>query len=239
MIDEERELLIQKCVDGELDVETQQQLLAQLDVMNEGWKVLALAYVEEQTWTSSFNENDRVAQQLEHEAFAQSLQQMVDAESQEVQCFMPASTSSASSNNRSRLLTQVTCLAIALVGGVLIGDIWRSRTASGGGGVDVANQSKKDTPLDPVSNLDSEPDSLALSLPGRDGQAMTVQAYPSDQFRQFPTTTPQSELRDIEAELWRQGLRLQESQAYIGVELQDGRRAFMPVSRWKVRPGGQ
>jgi hypothetical protein len=237
MIDEERELLIQKCVDGELDTEAQQQLLSQLDVLNEGWKVLALAYVEEQTWTSSFKENNRLARQFENEAFAQSMQQEIEAAEQEVQCFMPVTQSAT--DNRSRLLTQVTCLAIALVGGVLIGDIWRSRSATGAGGIDIANRSENDTPPTSASNLNSEPDSLALSLPGRDGQAMTVHAYPSDQFDEFSTTTPQSELRDLEAELWRHGLRLQESQSMISVELKDGRRAFMPVSRWKVRPGGQ
>ena len=72
MIDEQNELLIQKCVDGELDVETQQQLLAQLDIVAEGWKILALAYVEEQTWTESFCDNNRAARALEDRAFAPS-----------------------------------------------------------------------------------------------------------------------------------------------------------------------
>ncbi len=236
MIDEQHELLIQKCVDGELDVETQQHLLAQLDVATEGWKVLALAYVEDQTWHSSFSENNRVAQQLESEVFARSMGQMVAAEAQEVQCFMPPTNGDA--DGRSRLLTQVTCLAIALVGGVLVGDIWRSRSNANGLENNIADNSKSDTPKSLGGNQNSD-GSFVVSFPGRDGEPIRMPAYPMDRLEEYSNATPSPQLQEIEDELRRQGLRFEEDELWITLELQDGRRALMPVNRWKVRPGGQ
>lgn len=209
-------------------------MLAQLDVTTEGWKVLALAYVEEQTWQSSFSENNRVAQQLENEAFAHSMQNMIAAEAQEVRCFMPPT--SVETDRRSRLLTQATCLAIALVGGVLIGDIWRSRNGNAGLETSITKNSKSDTPNSLAGNQ-TDDGSLVVSFPGRDGESIKMPAYPVDPNEGF--SNPSSQVFEIENELRRQGFRFEEDQMWITLELQDGRRALMPVSRWKVRPGGQ
>jgi len=45
------ELTIQRCVDGELDDESQQALLAQLEHEPGGWRSLALAFLECQVWS--------------------------------------------------------------------------------------------------------------------------------------------------------------------------------------------
>lgn len=236
MIDEQKEILIQKCVDGELDVETQQRLLAQLDVLTEGWKVLALAYVEEQTWTRSFSENNRIAQHLENRAFGtqMSTQSASSMEPQEVQCFMPPTT--VDPERRSRLLTQATCLAIALVGGVLIGDIWRSR--QGSPNMDIAKNAKTDTTGNAGGNLSSDSGALAVGVPGQNGDTMRLSAYPPDQFtnREIPELRFPAEFTDI---LRQAGLRLDQDQKWISLELEDGRRALMPVDSWNVRPVGQ
>lgn len=234
MIDEQKELLIQKCVDGELDVETQQLLLAQLDVVSEGWKILALAYVEEQAWSGSFAENNRIAQHLENEVFAQSMQSMVAAESQEVQCFMPPSAEEP--DKKSRLLTQVTCLAIALVGGVLIGDVWRSRSVAGVSGIDVANSPENNPTTTQDGNLSNGSRPLMVDVPDQNGGTMRLPVYPLDQFNNQLQSEP--ELNKLADALWRSGYQLDEDQRWIDLELGDGRRALMPVNSWKVRPVG-
>jgi hypothetical protein len=47
------DLPIQRCIDGELPEAAQQELLRQLDGTADGWKRLALAFVEKQVWAQS------------------------------------------------------------------------------------------------------------------------------------------------------------------------------------------
>ncbi len=238
MIDEQHELLIQKCVDGELDTPTQQQLLAQLDVLTEGWKILALAYVEEQTWTQSFNENNRVAAELESQAFASSMRTMVDAEAQEMQCFRPAAVADLDADRRSRLLTQATCLAIALVGGVLIGDIWRSRQ---GASTNVASNDsenpKTNTTLDNGGNLVSD-DGTMLNVPNASGKEMQVPLFSWDDYLEH--SEPEFGSSEIRRQLRQEhGLDFDGDQRFIVLDLGDGRRALVPLERYRVSPVGQ
>lgn len=53
MNNEDRELRIQRCIDGELPEAAQQELLSELDGASDGWKQLALAFVERQVWTQA------------------------------------------------------------------------------------------------------------------------------------------------------------------------------------------
>ncbi len=237
MIDEQNELLIQKCVDGELSVEAQQQLLAQLDILTEGWKVLALAYVEEQSWGASFSESNRLALQLENEAFTQSINNLTNeamfaGEGQAVQCFMPPGE--VNPDKRSRLLTQATCLAIALVGGILIGDIWRSRSAATS--TEITNKTKTGTSDNQSGNLSygSEPVTVVR------GQNGGVAAYPIDRFNRARMESEPKFGEWIDRDLLRRsGLQLDQDQRWIFLELEDGRRALMPVESWNILPVGQ
>jgi hypothetical protein len=45
---EHDELLVQRCVDGEISAEQRAELIQQLDAGSDGWKVLACAYMEDQ-----------------------------------------------------------------------------------------------------------------------------------------------------------------------------------------------
>jgi hypothetical protein len=237
MIDEQNELLIQKCVDGELSVEAQQQLLAQLDILTEGWKVLALAYVEEQSWNASFSESNRLALQLENEAFTQSIdtltnEAMFAGKGQAVQCFMPPGE--ADSDKRSRLLTQATCLAIALVGGTLIGDIWSSRSATTV--TEITNKTKTGPSDNQGGNLSSGSEPVTVVR----GQNGGVAAYPIDRFNRARMES-ESEFEEwIDRDLLRRsGLQIDQDQRWIFLELEDGRRALMPVESWNILPVGQ
>lgn len=237
MIDEQHELMIQKCVDGELDTQTQQQLLSQLDVLTEGWKILALAYVEEQTWTQSFNENNRVAAELESQAFASSMRAMVSAESQELQCFRPAAVADLDVDRRSRMLTQATCLAIALVGGVLIGDVWRSRQgASTSVATNDNEKSKMNSTTGNGGNLVGN--GAMLDVPNRTGDRMQVPLLSLDQY--FEHSEPEFESSDIRRQLRQEhGLDFNGDQRFLILNLGDGRRALVPLESYRVSPVGQ
>lgn len=253
MIDEQNELLIQKCVDGELDVPTQQELLAQLDHVIDGWKVLALAYVEEQTWSVSFRETDTDATRGEQDAFAARLLDL-DYEGdnfeipQEVQCLMPTAVAdhAETESGRSAILTQATCLAIALFGGILLGDIWRAnREPAGGVGANGLASSKNvetlpDRATTPVQsgNHSSEP-SYVFGVPGSQGDRLNVPVYPHDPLPEFETHSEVLMSDQVNEELRRLGYQVTDDERWFVMELGDGRRAVMPLQSFRFLPVGQ
>ncbi len=233
MINEHDELQIQKCVDGELDVAAQQELLAMLDEMADGWKVLALAYVEEQAWCGSFDETNHEVTMLEHAAFEPIPQAtgMEQFELREVQCFMPPQSESGEprqSATRSALVTQLTCLAIALVGGVLIGDAWRAR---GGGNVGSNNIAKGDHNTDNNRSNRLEPKDL-VSAPH---QPAALTSNPAAGFANSTTRLPSG----FGLKLREHGYDIIDEPRWLKIQLDDGNYAIVPLERQKIVPVGQ
>ena len=233
MINEHEELLIQKCVDGELDVAAQQELLSSLDELPDGWKVLALAYVEEQAWCGSFGEAHQEVTRLEHAVFEPMphVPGMSQIEMQEVQCFMPPQPESTEPNQsvrRSALVTQVTCLAIALVGGVLIGDAWRARRGDdvGPGSVAKTDQNPNNTKPNRL-----EPRDL-VSAPAQPG------VFASDRVAGFPDSTTRLPA-GFGLKLREHGYDIIDEPRWLKLQLDDGNYAIVPLERQKIVPVGQ
>jgi phosphatidylserine/phosphatidylglycerophosphate/cardiolipin synthase-like enzyme len=130
---ERDEILIQRCVDGEMSAEETASLLRRLDALEHGWKHLACGLMEDRTLRRILADRRAVVQKSGENVSGTPL---------------PASSghSSASAANRpggfrqltrrwwSHPLTSLTlCAAIAFVGGMLIQDQWRSDSAAATG----------------------------------------------------------------------------------------------------------
>ena len=57
MLTNRDEILIQRCVDGELNRDERRELLARMDELPEGWKTLACTFMEEQLFADAANES--------------------------------------------------------------------------------------------------------------------------------------------------------------------------------------
>lgn len=236
MINEHDELLIQKCVDGELDVAAQQELLAALDEMADGWKFLALAYVEEQAWCGSFGDANGASREVEVGLQYASFEPMSQAPSmeqidlQEVQCFMPPQEPEReASSRRSVVVTQVTCLAIALVGGVLIGDAWRARQGGVVGSDSIAKGEQ--TPGDGTSVNRLEPQDLI-------GPPEQRRGFSPDRAVGFPDNATQLDPR-FGSRLREHGFEMVDESLWYKFQLDDGNYAIVPVDRKRIVPVGQ
>ena len=234
MINEHDELLIQKCVDGELDVAAQQELLAALDEMADGWKFLALAYVEEQAWCGSFGEANAQREmqvELQYASFEPMSQapNMEQIDMHEVQCFMPPQQpQQQQSSRRSAMVTQVTCLAIALVGGVLIGDAWRSRQGGTVGAGAIAKGEQ--TPANGAVSNRLEPQDFVS--PRQNGDAM------AERLARWPGNTTQLD-PSFGSSLRKHGFEIVDESRWYKFQLEDGNYAIVPVDRKRIVPVGQ
>lgn len=57
MLTNRDEILIQRCVDGELNHDERRELLARMDQLPEGWRTLACTFMEEQLFADAANES--------------------------------------------------------------------------------------------------------------------------------------------------------------------------------------
>lgn len=229
-MDEHSELLIQKCVDGELTTDAQRELLSQLDLLVDGWKILALSYVEEQTWSRTFvAANDSAGHQEESPAG---------------KCIVEAGevTTDKPTVGRSALLTQATCLAIALVGGVLIGDIWQARAVRIGPQVSSPaipeNSQTGGSAAMPSGNSLASAEPYELELPVGSGGSVSVPAYPADtSILDFgPDLRPSD---SVSRELRKLGYQFEDRQSFISFELENGERVLLPLQSLRIAPSGQ
>ncbi len=220
-------LQIQKCVDGELTESAQQQLLAQLDATDDGWKTLALAYVEDQTWRSVIT--------ADCERFSAPASEADPITRPPLEAAQLPQT-----RGRSARLTQLTWIAIALVGGILVGDVWQARhgqpTASGPATLTKSSKSQ------PSSNAAGNPvgnsNAYMVDLPTRDGRSVTLPAYPAGPLLQDPgpgLQLPPTANRQLK----RLGFQSNAERGWVVFDLEDGQQLLMPLERLQISPGGQ
>lgn len=123
MTNRQTELLIQKCVDGELSPEETRAFLQQLDSQATGWKQLACGLLEDRNFSRAIGRSGAVASEPSPRKPVRVPAETYQSQHQAVQ-----SNSKASSANRLRAwyahpLTSLSlCAAIAFVGGLLIPD---------------------------------------------------------------------------------------------------------------------
>ncbi len=240
MINEEEELLIQKCVDGELNVTDQQQLLIELDDVAGGWKFLALAFIEEQAWSDSFAQADRAATDTGRLLFDPMIQAPNMAQidiNEEVMCFRPdvqAMQQDQQHASRSRFLTQATCLAIALVGGVLIGDIWRARRGSSA--TTSTDTAESNTNTKDLGNLSDASRLVDVDLPSIDGG--TTQ-FPARRYKPMPIDQEFNMSPRFSSELRELGFGVTQESQWYRFELDGGEQVLIPLHRRRIAPIGQ
>ena len=115
MLTNRDEILIQRCVDGELDHGERRELLSRMDQLPEGWKTLACTFMEEQLFADAANE---------------SLQTSAPSPAASRQ---PSATTAARKQSwfASPITTLVLSLCVAFLGGLLAsGRFGQSQTSS-------------------------------------------------------------------------------------------------------------
>ncbi len=128
LINEQDELLIQRCVDDELSPPETRALLQRLDRLDGGWKKLACELLEDRGLSKTFR--SPIAQS--GTAAADALQKRVLPTMMNRPAVVPTAARSAFRNSWSHPVTSLMlCAAIAFVGGMLIPDL-KDRGADNG-----------------------------------------------------------------------------------------------------------
>lgn len=221
MIDE---LKIQKCVDGELSDAEQRVFLATIDATDDGWRALALAYVEEQTWNSVLS----VPPATKDHPVEPSVRR-------------PKMTIA----RRSSRGTMVLGLLVALAAGLLLGDLWRESQTNphmarqDGQRTDSAVGVPVVDPQRSSSALPSAPVSQYLmNVVDADGQPhqMAYPVYDSPHTDSTDSAWRRSIPDDIDHRLLRYGYQIHRQQRVRVIPLADGGRIAFPVELIRAQP---
>lgn len=221
MLTERDEILIQRCVDGELRSNDRQELLARLDSLPDGWKTLACTYIEEQLFADAARDSLQTARPQP----SNTSQSLVQANRSQWWFASPVTT-------------LVLSLCVAFLGGLLLSGRFDQSAASSIAATDVnqpnsLSESTRSTPIQPASPATS---------------ATTVSTGPEYSMRVEPVGADPVELpvfADIDSFLERfneyQRRRLQAQNAaasskpndiqFVRMQLSDGRIILVPVPR--------
>lgn len=127
LINEDDEMLIQRCVDDELSPMETRRLLQRLDAVNDGWKFLATGLLEDRQFRRVFSGDERRNDGVRAESLSEksSVKDKAPLSSERV-----TAARSVARHWWSHPVTSLTlCGAIAFVGGMLLPDL---RSPSGG-----------------------------------------------------------------------------------------------------------
>jgi hypothetical protein len=249
MNNEDRELRIQRCIDGELPEAAQQELLSELDGTPDGWKQLALAFVERQVWMQACT---------------------TLASDAECGASKPQTKNRSTTKNHSASFrwTAVAGLLVALGVGFSTGHRFGRRPSEGllvrqtdgtsssaeaaSPSVAIADSdssgatspriiSGRPTRAIPVSNRPLYPASGMLELPVSDSseQSLQIPVYERSTLPDASRVNPAMLTEEQQRRLERLGYRLDRRQQLITVPLEDGSQIVVPVETLGVRYGIQ
>jgi hypothetical protein len=202
MTDNVNELEIQRCVDGELSDDQQRALLTRLEGTPDGWRLLALAFVEYQVW-------------------GEGCRAVVGA--------IPAQTSLCARGpvrSTARWLAAAAAVVIAVGVGFTAGQRWGSGPMGplvAGAGAATGDSARAERPApEPVMNLefvrdgDSTPE---MTIPVFDRQDLGAEYWDE------PDIVP----ADVRQALFRRGYDVRQQREFVSIPLSDGRQIAVPV----------
>lgn len=194
------ELEIQHCVDGELSDDQQQALLTRLEETPDGWRMLALAFVEHQVW-------------------GDGCRAIVDA--------VPAQTATrarGAARSMPHWMTAAVAVVIAVGLGFAAGQRWGPAAGPVLTGVrpsDPSDQDERPAPqpvmnLEFVSDADSQPE-------------MTIPVFDRHDLGPEYWDEPEIVPADVRQSLFRRGYDVRQQREFVSIPLSDGRKIAVPV----------
>ncbi len=196
------ELEIQRCVDGELSDDQQRALLTRLEGTPDGWRMLALAFVENQVW-------------------GDGCRAIVGA--------IPAQTAIGAQGpvrSMARWLAAAAAVVVAVGVGFAAGQHWDSGQTGplvAGAGAGPGDTARGDPPVPrPVMNLefvsdeDSQPD-------------MTIPVFDRHDLGPEYWDEPEIVPADVRQALFRRGYDVRQQREFVSIPLSDGRQIAVPV----------
>jgi hypothetical protein len=210
-----------RLVDGELSPDEYQALLAALDDEPGGWRRCALAFLE--------------AQALGHELSVIRRGELPVAAAKHTVAPLPLR---GDAFHWKHWLAMAASLLVALALGIALPDFWKRGEQPGGSVPAVAVDGTHGPEGAPIV-LPREVGSarLVLSGPGGQSQAGELPIYeyagdPRAWLGQQESALPVTLVNELE----RRGHRIQRQQQYVPVDLEDGRRAVIPVEAIQITP---
>lgn len=213
--DADYDAMIDRLIDGELSLEDQRHLFAQLDGELHGWRRLALAFVENQ-------------------ALRQTCQEWaapVELASPRVE-----TTKASGAKRLAHIVTSAVALLLAFGLGGAVGRQTRPQIVSAVPALpsEIAVETEQDV-LQP-----EQVDAIPVALQYADGtfsQPVNTPVVEATSPLAQPWLNGAYRLPErVREQLRRRGQKLSERQEWVEVDLADGRRGYMPVKEWSVSP---
>ena len=228
-----------RLVDGELLPEEYQTLLDSLDDEPGGWRRCALAFLEAQAL-------GRELVEIRRETSPKGLGVFGGIRASKMERLSPPKTpapvapSSARFAGWQQLLLLAACCLVALSLGIVLPDFWRTENSAPpvGPGVKLAHDNAADHPPEMLLPRSIGNARLVLSGPGgtpTEAGDLPIIEYPDDPRRwlgQYEPGLPVS----LVNELKRRGHQVQRQEQYVPVDLEDGRKAVIPVETIQITP---
>lgn len=217
-------ILLQRLIDGELDVSHVQSLLKDADQEPAMWKEIATAFVEDRLWQNSFAD-DLIDDQLEAKS--------VTSTSTDTAVDLPKPVM-MNRRNLTKWLSMAAAVLIACSLGYLIGngDMLNSNTdqnAIAVGGTSVGAKANKASYI---------PDyRMQLEQSGLTGLKREIPLYKSSRAKELGLSLePDSISDELHRRLTRSGYGLEQNVRYFSGQMSDGQRFVVPIRRIQFTP---
>ncbi|AMV18192.1 hypothetical protein [Planctomyces sp. SH-PL14] len=237
----ELELEIQRCVDGQLSEADQQALLRRIQALPDGWRHLALAYLENQLWSQTIQKTEPITPASPKPAAANATP-------------LAATSSGHAPAGRRNSVGVWGKVVSSMAAGVMAGVILHGQMGTDGPGVSGTNgaasvAARDGFPFEPTGSSSSP--ASAGGTTARSVQVTTVDgsglggarvgittpapAHHAGANAAAQTTQPTLVSDELRKELQRSGYAIEEGQLYYSIPLPDGRHYIVPVNSVRVR----
>lgn len=235
----ELELEIQRCVDGQLSEADQQALLRRIQSLPDGWRHLALAYLENQLWSQTIQKTESITPTSPKPATADAIP-------------LAATSSERAPAGRRNSVGVWGKVVSSMAAGVMAGVILHGQMGTDGPGVSgtsgAANVAARDgfpfesTGLAPSPAGETTARSVSVTTVDRSGQGgarvgvtTPVPAHHAGANAAAQAARPTLVSDELRKELQRSGYAIEEGQSYYSIPLPDGRHYIVPVNSVRVR----
>lgn len=217
------DLDLQRLVDGELSVENQQELLKACDAMPEqqGWRRIALAFLENQIWGSCLHEFSAHSMPVENDEVSIARQPGI----------------------RRAVMWPWFSIAAGLLVGLLSGwTILQLAPKIPTSQIAVANAptTNPEVATQPRLELGGMEPLMAVDVKGADGQLRQIPVFHPDAAPGLPMFSGQSQLSpEFIRQLESRGYTFDRQRLYYRLPLDDGREVIIPSDRFQLRQAVQ
>jgi hypothetical protein len=231
-----------RLVDGELTPEEYQTLLESLDDEPAGWRRCALAFLEAQALSQELIGIRRTAWQVgaRGSGVFGGDPHSGKQKSNPPKTPDPVAQNSARFAGWQQLLLLAACCLVALSLGIVLPDFWQTENPAppSGPGIKLAHDNAADKQPEMLLPRSIGNARLMLSGPGgtqTEAGELPIIEYPDDPRRWLGPNEPGLPVSLVN-ELKRRGHQVQRQEQYVPVDLEDGRKAVIPVETIQITP---